>query len=411
MMKKEINKSKSNIGKYLSIFKLFIIKGFSLGLKYILLLFMSSNILNAEEFGKFSLYLIIMNFIYLFIGFGIIDTGMYLLSKDEKDKRELCFATLSLVIICGICFSIIMIGVLGHYGYNGVYIISFLSFGYVLNLFVKKVSVGMGEKFNMYYFEFFTYLSTLLGIILWGKNVYSCIVLYASAMLIVSLIFIIRMKPKSHNYINNIKYLLRNIKSYGFKVQLSQFVAMGTYDLDKIMLEYSYGFASVGVYNLSLNLIMPIKVFSNSLSEIMFKDFSKNKKIKKEILYLNAIICFLVSIVFTVMGYFIVKYFYDSTYSEILRYILLLPVLGVLSALYVPVNNFFSAKGMAQEKFMNAIILAGCNIILNLVFIPKFGVIGAVLATIIALIINNVLFYYQYFKYIENLKIISNTKF
>ncbi|MDX8344152.1 polysaccharide biosynthesis C-terminal domain-containing protein [Rossellomorea sp. YZS02] len=385
--------------KYKNIIKLFNIKIISMGLKYLLILYLSSQLLNPTEFGMFSLFLIILNFAYLFVGFGVIDTGMYLISRDNN--KELCGTTFVLTFFISILFSLVLTLALYYYDFKHYGLIGIVSCGYMLNLFVKKISVGLHERFSMYYFEFFMYLLTFLLIIIFAHNVYDSIYIYSSSMLGVSLFFIFRLKPTFSNLTNNLKYLLENIKGYGIKVHFSQFIAMGTYDLDKLMLKHFLGFTSVGIYNLALTFIMPVKLFSISISEMLFKDFAKQTKIKKEIFILNLVISFLFSIALSILGYILIISFYDKAYYEILKYIYLLPILAVLSSIYVPINHFFSAKGLGKQKFINALVLATCNVAFNFIFIPIYGVLGAIIATILALIVNNIMFIYQYKKYIN----------
>jgi O-antigen/teichoic acid export membrane protein len=385
--------------KYKNVLGLFLVKFISLGLKYIIILYLSSQILNPEEFGMFSLYLVILNIAYLFIGFGVIDTGMYLLS--QKEDPNLCGVLFIVTIVITFLFTLLMMMVLKYYQFSHPIIIGLISGGYILNLFVKKISVSLHERFIMYYFEFFMYLFSFIGILLFADNVYSSTLIYSIVMLLVSIYFIYRLRPKFSNLTHNFKYLMRNIKSYGMKVHISQFISMGTYDSDKLMLQYIHGFSSVGIYNLALNFIMPVKLFSISISELMFKDFSKRKEIQKEVLLFNTFVSLTFSIFLSLAGYIIILNFYDDSYLEILKYIYLLPILAVLSSFYVPINNFFSAKGLAKEKFINAIVLAVCNVLFNVLFIPNFGVLGAILATIIALLFNNIMFFYQYQKFIR----------
>ncbi|MGM0842296.1 MAG: polysaccharide biosynthesis C-terminal domain-containing protein [Bacillota bacterium] len=364
-----------------------------------LILYLSSYLLSPSEFGMFSLFLIILNFVYLFVGFGVTDTAMYVISKNNS--KGLYGALLILSIIISILFSIILSIVLYYYDFENSILIGIVSSGFILNLFVKKVSIGMNEKFAMYYFELFVYFISFLLILSFSDDVYESMFFYSIGMFIVSILFIIRVRPEFSDFSKNIKFIFKNIKEYGAKVHFSQFIAMGTYDLDKIMLKYYMGFTSVGIYNLALTFIMPVKLFSMSISEMLFKDFTKHDRIKKEIFIMNIIVSLIFSIILSIIGYYLIIFFYEEAYYEILDYIYLLPILAVLSSLYVPINNFFSAKGLAKQKLINAVVLAICNVLFNLVLVPRFGVIGAIYATIFSLTVNNVLFIYQYKLYIK----------
>lgn len=393
-------KIKFFIIRYCSIIKLFIIKLLGMGFKYLLMLYLSVCVLNTMEFGMFSLYLVILNFVYLLVGLGVIDTGMYLISKDDRD--DLNGSLFILVMIIAILFSIILYFVLKYYKFKYSLIISILSLGYVINLYVKKISIAKYNKFIMYYSELIMYFVIFVLIVIFGRDIFSSLLIYSFSMMSISLIFVILLRVNFKNIINNIKYIIIYVKRYGIKVQLSQFIAMGTYDLDKVMIKHMYGFTNVGVYSLSLNFIMPVKLFSMSISEIMFRDFAKNDYINKELFVINTVFSIVVSIILSGIAYYIVNNFYSCAYYEMFKYLYLMPILGFLSSAYVPINNFFSAKGLGKQKFINAIVLAVFNIILNFLFIPIYKISGAIYATIIALIINNIMFIYQYRKFINN---------
>src|SRR5699024_7288877 len=103
----------------------------------------------------------------------------------------------------------------------------------------------------------------------------------------------------------------------------------------------------------------------------------------------------------TIFAYILLNNFYDSSYNSVYNLLFYLPVLGVMSSYYVPINMFFSANGYVKEKMINAVILSLANIIFNFLLIPFYGVGGALTATILALFINNIAFHVQYRKRIK----------
>jgi O-antigen/teichoic acid export membrane protein len=372
-------------------------------LKFLLIIYVSSQLLNPEDFGAFSLYFVILNITYLIVGFGVLDTAMYVLnqSDDNEEKSRIIGSTLLLTVIISILFAVILMLILSVYEFQNFMLISLLSVGYVLQLYVKKICVPLLDYFSMYYFELILNLFILVLVIAFAKSLNDVLFIYTTCTLTVGAFFIIRFKPVFHNAVENIKIIIKTIKEYGYRVHLSQIIAMGTYDTDKFILQYIHGFTSVGIYNLALNIIMPVKLFSMSISELLFKNFRNQSNIPKRILVFNGLTSLLLSAALSIIGIFIIKEFYDPVYQIIIKYIYLLPVLAFLSSFYTPINYFFSAKGLSKQKLLNALVLAFSNILFNFIFVPLYGVVGAIVATIFALLINNLFFIYQYKKYIN----------
>ena len=79
-------------------------------------------------------------------------------------------------------------------------------------------------------------------------------------------------------------------------------------------------------------------------------------------------------------------------------------------ALRQPYNNLIKSAGRFKETRIGAWIEAGCNIIISLVLINKFGLVGIAMGTMISMIIRTTEFIYYANKHILNRKIIYSIK-
>lgn len=369
--------------------------------KFLLVIYLSSSLLSIEEFGEFSLYLAILNISYLIAGLGVIDSTMYLLNQTDIDTKGQIGASLVLLIIVMGIFSGIMYLILSYFSYDHLIILSFLSIGYVFQIFVKKIAIPLLDYFVLYYFDLILYGTTFFVIVIFGKTLEEIILLYSGISILLSSLFLFKNGFTFENINENIKICISTVYYYGFKIHLSQIISMISYDSDKFILEHNKGLEAVGIYNLGLNLIMPVKLFSTSISELLFKDFGNKEKIPQKVLIINGLVSIILGVIVSIIGYIIIVNFYDESYLILLDFIFLLPLLAFLHSFYTPINFFFTAKGLAKEKLINAIFLGVSSLFFNFLLIPFYGVKGAFLASIAALILNNIVFLFQYVAFIK----------
>ena len=165
---------------------------------------------------------------------------------------------------------------------------------------------------------------------------------------------------------------------------------------DKIMLKYLMGTAEIGYYATAVNLcnmwtfvitaiidsMYPIIVEAHKQSENEFN--RKNKILYASIFY----VCTIVSLIFTVFGEFIISILYGNAYLpavaplRIVTWYVAFSYLGVARNVWIVCQN--------RQKHMLKVYLSASisNVILNCIFIPSFGAVGAAIASLIAQVIT-----------------------
>ena len=103
----------------------------------------------------------------------------------------------------------------------------------------------------------------------------------------------------------------------------------------------------------------------------------------KKYFYILCVICVITAFILIIFSHFIIQLFYSSRYEESI------PVLKVLSVgiLAFGLNNLTGIilNGIGMYKTVMYITLFGLlvNVILNILFIPKFGIMAAAAITVI----------------------------
>ncbi|MGB3586624.1 MAG: flippase [Tunicatimonas sp.] len=167
--------------------------------------------------------------------------------------------------------------------------------------------------------------------------------------------------------------------------------------IDQVMLNYFLDTSSVGLYAAGVKIaevlvFIPAVIGKSIYPKIVALDMEteqgKLKALIKHIFYLLLAI----SIGVLISSKFLVDLLYGNDYLEsqfvvgILVFTIPLTYLGTIT------NKLLLKFGLGKVVFVKQFSLALLNIIANLILIPKYGIIGAAFATLIASLVTNLFF-------------------
>ena len=165
---------------------------------------------------------------------------------------------------------------------------------------------------------------------------------------------------------------------------------------DRIFLKYYYGLEEVGLYSVASKIPMILTVifniFYNSLQISMLDEYKKEgfDKFFHNIFYNISLIQMFGAIGITILIKPAIKFIVADTYIEIWKYI----PLFLLTILF---NNYSAILGIkyllkkdTKNLLKSSFIASIANIGFNYLLVPRYGIFGAIIATVISYI---VLFY------------------
>lgn len=165
---------------------------------------------------------------------------------------------------------------------------------------------------------------------------------------------------------------------------------------DRIFLKYYYGLEEVGLYSVASKIPMILTVifniFYNSLQISMLDEYKKERfdKFFHNIFYNISLIQMFGAIGITILIKPMIRFIVADTYIEIWKYI----PLFLLTILF---NNYSAILGIkyllkkdTKNLLKSSFIASIANIGFNYLLVPKYGIFGAIIATVISYI---VLFY------------------
>lgn len=170
--------------------------------------------------------------------------------------------------------------------------------------------------------------------------------------------------------------------------------------IDILMLEAMINLESVGIYSVAFKLFESAMILPWMLSIVFLPRLSKSKTLnfKRDIL-LYFIIGFIIFIAFFYTVEFFIKLLFSSEYEDSII------VAKILSISIIPITlnsylfTLLNAKNLSKYNAIIAFFMCLANIYVNLLLIPKYGEVGASVATILTEIVGTfALFAIFYFK-------------
>lgn len=165
--------------------------------------------------------------------------------------------------------------------------------------------------------------------------------------------------------------------------------------LDKIMLGIMLGKSEVGIYSIGTQLS---NIFAIMIVPIQTSLFPKMIKLYRENynLYLNFYqkTNFLITQIYIIMGFLSIiilklsfSYIFTMQYNGAINVYVILTIAVLMKANGALQTGHMTLKEITKKSFYKTLLGAFINIVLNYIFIKKFGIIGAAMATSITQIV------------------------
>ena len=169
--------------------------------------------------------------------------------------------------------------------------------------------------------------------------------------------------------------------------------------IDQVMIKEMLGKTSIGHYAAAVKIseawyFVPIAINSSLFPAIInakkrsLKEFYDRLKILYSFMLLSAVA---ISIPTTIYSKYIINLLYKEQFDQASTVLMFHIWAGVLVSLGVVTSSIVIANNKQNNALISTSIGAISNIILNLLMIPRFGIVGAAFATILSQIISGLI--------------------
>lgn len=183
--------------------------------------------------------------------------------------------------------------------------------------------------------------------------------------------------------------------SYGFGMRA--FISMLLISLlvraDIVIVKHLLDFRSVGIYSISAHIVDMLQVASNLVGGLLLAKLSDTEDdvsrwvLMKKMLMIFGVFLLVANLGFVLAGKLMLGLFYGKSFLPSYDvYLWLIPASFGLSfgSLF---NNYLNSKGFPVVTILVAGLALALNIVLNLLFIPLWGIAGAAIATSVAYLV------------------------
>lgn len=384
-------------------------------LLYMALDIVCARILNLDDYAEWVFFYVILTMM-CYIGWCGINTSAKVFVSKESDgngvtKTIQASFLLRLIVSIGISMIIMSIAFplskrLGYPSkYPDLYCLCIFAGALVFlnsySEFFKELFMGLGDFKRLYFFtvlEFFGYFAFSVVFLIFLKDVKAIALGYACSGIVVLAVGIVSLKRITGagillRKINGYQAVIRKILRYALPIAVSSIGGMILVEMDTFMLGILSTKPQVANYGIAKNLctkavhvnyaltVGSMTSFSVLTVENIKEKYSKFKRIGK----MNSLISVVIAGAFLLLGNIVIIFLYGGEYGEagkILKYLVPYYMMYAISNFFA---TFLDFQGKAKTRSICYCSVVVLNLILNLLLIPKFGAVGAAMATSLSL--------------------------
>ncbi|PLX28279.1 hypothetical protein C0581_02995 [Candidatus Parcubacteria bacterium] len=235
-----------------------------------------------------------------------------------------------------------------------------------------------------------------LGTLLLTQKVYIIVVVVITSQLIINLYFTQRLLKTL-----NPNFDLKKI-SYGKKISWVSMISIFAQEIDKIIIPQLLGFSNLAIYSIAILIPRQLSNFSRQLMQPALPKLSKwkmtqdNKKfILKKFFQLTILMTLMTTLYWIVSPY--IMHLLFPKYPESVFY----SRIAAISLIMAPISLIvfsFHIQSATRIIYKTTIVFTMFRLLFLVLFIPKFGLLGALFAEIIARMINSTYSLYIFVK-------------
>lgn len=361
--------------------------GFSEGIiRYVSLYRAKNQLKKARYLFRFSLKTLLVSSIVIFI--LIFCFSEYISINIFHNEKLIPFIRIFSIALPFSIISSIFLSVLKAYE-------KIENYSFIYNVLPNVIRVIMIFVFVLLGFSILSVpLSHIFGVtVMFFAAVFAC-KKYASSIFEKKISLLDREKNK----------MRRGFVKYSLFIFLSGMVLIVFSSIDSIFLGYFKSATYVGYYNVAFSVSVLLSVAPELFLQLFFPLISKkyakkevgnikelSKQVGKWIFLINAPI-FLILMIYPGV---IINLIFGKEYLVAEQATRILAVGAMVLSIANISNNIVSMTGKSKLIFYNALLASILNVVLNALLIPKYGVIGASIATSTSLIILSCLFFWQ----------------
>ncbi|HMU43308.1 MAG TPA: oligosaccharide flippase family protein [Ignavibacteriaceae bacterium] len=374
-----------------------------------LLLPLYSNLISTEDFGRYSLLMAFYTIAAVFYQGGLTSalTKFYLDSEDENYRHKIFSATLNLILLIGVSLTILASAfaadisnmILSSEKFSGLILLTLVTL-FIESLVTTILQLLKTKELSRRAVSFAAISAVtnlLLNILLvyylgWGIRG-----IITAQLLSALFVFLILIPTIRKEYIFSFETpIVKSILSFSYPLIAAGILSTAVDVIDRFIINHYFGEQTTGIYSFSYKIALVMNVFVISMrtawtphSIRLFRSGIYSDiygKVLTKIIAVSSIIFLSTSLLagdlfnYTFNG----KYLFNPSYQGgviIIPLVLIAYGFNALAGFYA---TYPYIKGKSSYFFYVDLLALVFNLLFNYLLIPKFGIVGAAIATLIS---------------------------
>jgi O-antigen/teichoic acid export membrane protein len=364
--------------------------------------------LGPEKYGVLNYALSFVTIFAFLSSFGIDNILVRDLIKNKEQNENIINTSFVLKLIGGVL--VILVSTISSFIFNDSYT-TLLIFIYSLHLLFASLSV-LDSYFQSIVKYKYSFIAQFISVII--VSIFKLILIYnkfGTGWFILAIVF--------DTLISSfILYLIFKNKHGKLKLHFDKqlakkmlsdswpFILTGAFFLiytkiDQIMIGQMIDTASLGIYSVGVKLaevwyFIPTIICGVLFPSIVNSKTTSNELYKKRIknlLFLIIGVSFSVAFFEFIFAKYLVSFIFGSAYLSSVVVLRIYTWAGIMISIIMVAQQYLTIENKTKLIMFSSLLGAVTNIILNLIFIPKFGILGASYATLISYALIPVIFW------------------
>jgi O-antigen/teichoic acid export membrane protein len=192
--------------------------------------------------------------------------------------------------------------------------------------------------------------------------------------------------------------IAKKMLAASWTLALTSYATMLFLHMDKVMVNQMHGAEAVGYYSAAVKISEAYYFIPLIIATSLFPAIINSKKISESLylerlLNLHVLLAWLaisIAVVITFIGKPLVLFLFGAAYAPAGQVLVIHVWAGVFVALSIASKRWFIVEGFQHLILIRAVTATACNIILNLFLIPRYGIVGAAISTLISLSLETI---------------------
>lgn len=202
--------------------------------------------------------------------------------------------------------------------------------------------------------------------------------------------------------------VIKDLLSFGFYIVLANSIGMIDTEISSLMIGHFMSETEVGYYAIAIIFIQGITLLPDAAQRVTTpliatyygkNDFEDIRRLVKETMVKTFFVIIFIDLLMVIFGRTLISIIFTEEFLPAYTPLLILLIGYSIYAPFVAVGTCLTSIGKVQVIFKISVLSAGLNLILNIILIPKFGLIGTASATSISLLFTTLVNMYLIKRY------------